>query len=66
TKERITRLTEVEKYLKNKPKANIDKNFIQERVNVSFMGKRITDPEYLSYKVKIETARTIFRALEND
>lgn len=66
TKERITRLTEVEKYLKNKPKANIDENFIKERVNVSFMSKRITDPEYLSFKAKIETARTVFIALEND
>ena len=66
TKERISRLTEVEDYLKNKTKNEIDEMSVYDLVNVSFIGYRITDPEYLSQKAKIETFRTIFRALENN
>ncbi|MCD6336709.1 MAG: FAD binding domain-containing protein [Candidatus Marinimicrobia bacterium] len=66
TKERISHMEELEKYLINKTKSEISENKIYDLVELLFVGKRITDPEYLSYKVKIETARTIFRILENN
>ncbi|MCK4529624.1 MAG: hypothetical protein KAU44_00440, partial [Candidatus Marinimicrobia bacterium] len=66
TKERITRLPEVEEYLINKTKTDLDNKAIEDLVDVSFIGKRITDPDYLSYKAKVETARAIFRALGSD
>ena len=66
TKERITRLTEVEAYLQGKSKPEINASDVEELVNVSIVGSRITDPDYMSYKAKIETARAIFSALEND
>jgi len=66
TKERITKLTDVEAYLLDKTKTSIDKKTIEDLVNVFFIGKRITDPDYLSYKAKIETARTIVKALETN
>ena len=66
TKERISRLAEVEAYLQGKDKSDIKAGAIEDRVNVSIVGSRITDPEYMGYKAKIETARAIFSALEND
>ena len=66
TKERITRLTDVEAYLQGKSESEINDNAIEDLVKVSIVGSRITDPEYMSYKAKIETARAIFSALEND
>jgi len=66
TKERITKLSDVENYLIGKRKDEIDESTVQDLVNVSIVGSRITDPEYMSYKAKVETARTIVRALEND
>lgn len=66
TKERITKLSDLETYLLGKSKADIDENEIQNLVNVSIVGSRITDPDYMSIKAKIETGRTVFRALEND
>jgi CO/xanthine dehydrogenase FAD-binding subunit len=66
TKERITRLTDFEAYLQGKSRSDIDAHAIEKLVNVSIVGSRITDPEYMGYKAKIETARAIFSALEND
>jgi CO/xanthine dehydrogenase FAD-binding subunit len=66
TKERITKLPDVENYLIGKRKDEINESTVQDLVNVSIVGSRITDPEYMSYKAKIETARAIFSALEND
>ncbi len=66
TTERITKLSEVEAYIQGKSKEKIDEIAVQDLVNVAFVGSRITDPEYMSYKAKIETGRAIFKALEND
>jgi CO/xanthine dehydrogenase FAD-binding subunit len=66
TKERITKLSDVENYLIEKSKADIDESAIQDLVNVEIVGSRITDPEYMTYKAKIETGRAVFKALEND
>jgi len=66
TKERITKLLDVENYLIGKRKDEIDESTMQDLVNVSIVGSRITDPDYMSYKAKIETGRAIFKALEND
>jgi CO/xanthine dehydrogenase FAD-binding subunit len=64
TKERMTELGEVENYLSGKNIKDLHDTDIQDLVNVEFLGKRITDPGYMSYKVKVETARTIRKALE--
>jgi CO/xanthine dehydrogenase FAD-binding subunit len=66
TKERITLLPDLEKYLIEKRKADINESTIQDLVNVSIVGSRITDPEYMSIKAKIETGRAVMKALEND
>ncbi|MFA6618198.1 MAG: FAD binding domain-containing protein [Candidatus Neomarinimicrobiota bacterium] len=66
TKELITRLPEVEAYLQGKAKADIDEKVIEDLVNVEIIGSRITDPDYMSLKAKIQTARTIISALEGD
>ncbi len=64
TTERISQLIELENYLENKLRLEISEEGIQNLVKVSFNGSRITDGDYLSHKAKIETARTIFRAME--
>lgn len=66
TKKHITRLAEVEAYLQGKNKAEIDEKAIEDLVDVKIIGSRITDSEYMSHKAKIQTARTIFSALEGD
>ncbi len=65
TKERITHLSELESYLLGKKKDEIVDAKVQERVNVSIVGARITDPEYMGIKAKIETQRAIISALES-
>jgi len=65
TTEHISELKELEAYLQGKDVPALDDADMQERVNVKFVGKRITDPEYMSYKAKIETARTVRKALRS-
>ena len=64
TKERITHLCELESYLLGKSKDEIVDARVQDLVNVSIVGSRITDPEYMGIKAKIETTRAIMSALE--
>lgn len=66
TKERITKLSDLENYLLGKSKADIDTSEMEDLVNVSIVGSRITDPDYMSIKAKIETGRAVLKALEND
>ena len=66
TKERITKLPDLENYLLGKSKADINESEIQDLVNVSIVGSRITDPDYMNIKAKIETGRAVLKALEND
>jgi CO/xanthine dehydrogenase FAD-binding subunit len=64
TRELVSQITNLEKYLQNKSIEELSETDIQSLVNVTFRGNRITDPMYLSEKAKIETCRAIFRALE--
>ncbi|MCF7833371.1 MAG: FAD binding domain-containing protein [Candidatus Marinimicrobia bacterium] len=66
TKQLITGLPELESYLLGKSKDDIVDSEVQDLVNVSIVGSRITDTDYMSIKAKIETARAIFSALEDD
>ncbi len=64
TSERISRLIELENYLENKFRSAISEKEIQDLVKVSFNDSKNANTDYLSYKAKIETVRSIFRALE--
>lgn len=66
TQERISCMHELENYLIAKTVSDLSEEKICDLVECKFFGKRITDPDYLSYKAKVETARAIFRALESD
>jgi len=64
TKERVSKLTKLENYLTGKKLQNLNETEVKALVNVDFAGKRVVDSEYLKEKAKIETWRSIFKAME--
>jgi len=64
TKDRVSKIVELEKYLTGKTIQQLDEQTVIDLVNVEFVGNRSTDNDYLAHKTKIETWRSIFRAME--
>jgi CO/xanthine dehydrogenase FAD-binding subunit len=64
TKKRVSKLTELENYLTGKKLQNLNETEVKALVNVDFAGKRVVDSDYLKQKAKIETWRSIFKAME--
>lgn len=64
TKDRVSKIVDLEKYLTGKTIQELDEQTVLDLVNVEFVGNRSTDNAYLSQKAKIETWRSIFRAME--
>ena len=64
TKERVSKLVELEEYLTGKTLDQIIESEVLGLVNVTFVGSRCPDNDYLKQKAKIETYRSIFRAME--
>ncbi len=65
TKDRVSKLTELEEYITGKKLNDLNERDVKKFVNVQFPGNRTTDNDYLSQKAKIETWRSIFKAMEN-
>ena len=59
TVKKYSRLTIIEKYLKNRDVGKINIGEIGKLVEVKFVGKRIDDPEYSGYLAGIELGRGI-------
>ncbi|MBN2279210.1 MAG: FAD binding domain-containing protein [Candidatus Marinimicrobia bacterium] len=65
TRDRVSEITELENYLAGKKISELQESEVIRRVKVTFVGKRVTDPDYLASKTKIETWRSIIKAAEN-
>ncbi len=63
---RISKITKLEYYLQNKTKEQLSEKEITNLIDVKFSGNRVTNPDYLSEKAKIETYRAIIRAMESN
>ena len=66
TKERVSKLTELERYLTGKKLNDLNENDVKALIDVDFAGNRVVDPDYLKQKAKIETWRSIFKAMEQE
>ena len=66
TRDRVSKLAKLERYMIGKKRKHLNGNEIKSLVNVIFIGNRTTDNAYLAEKAKIETWRSIIHAMEKN